>query len=154
MFWCGSCSKCPWTSVRTIRKEPHVFYFLFCFVYLTKEPPGGSLRLKQGAFLLSQKQHRHESSVITNHQSQNQPTESTFRREVTCHGHTASTLPSVYFWSLPPWQRQPIKMTLATTSLHPPETRKPISPLHIINTVGAEEMNRCESKADKLKRRK
>lgn len=124
--------------------------FIFCFVFLTKAPPGGSL-LKQGTFPLSQKQQRHESSVITNHQSQNQPTESTFSREVTCHGHTASTLPSVRFWSLPPWQRQPITMTLATTSLHPPETRQPISPLHIINTVGAEEMNRCESKADKLK---
>lgn len=47
-----------------LEKAPHVFFCCCCF--LTKAPPGGSL-LKQGAFPLSPKQQRHESSVITNH---------------------------------------------------------------------------------------
>lgn len=81
-------------------------------IFLTKVPPGGSLLPMHVAFSPSQEQQQCESSLITNHQSQNQPT-LTFCREVTSHGHTACTLQNIHFWSLPPWQRQPIKMTLS-----------------------------------------
>lgn len=34
LWWCRSCSKCPWTSVHAIWKKHHMFFLLFLFFWL------------------------------------------------------------------------------------------------------------------------